>query len=224
VDSDELYKGTHSQIVDTGLVGVINSKLHRDLEKGFSPSFNDSKYEILELGAGMGQHLKFVKEKYSRYVQSDIRIENLSIPQSSSIQNVQLDAEDLNMIHNNSFDRIVASCLLVHLKDPEKALLEWKRVVRKGGLISIYVPCEPGLLLRASRYLTTNLKAKRLGYDHLSLHYREHVSYFVRLNKLIQEVFCDAEVKRTFFPFNFIPSWNLNLWATYQVRLPILHD
>jgi len=106
------------------------------------------------------------------------------------------------------------------LPEPENSLIEWRRVVRADGILSIYVPCEPGLLLRATRYLTTRAKAKRLGYDHLSLHYREHVTFFVRLNLLINEVFWDCRVRRIMYPFPFLPSWNFNLWAVYQIQLP----
>ena len=223
MNSDELYEGSHSKVVDTGLVGLVNRRLHLHLEKNISKEKANYK-RILELGAGMGQHLKFVEDNYLLYVQSDIRVKNLPKNFSDRVINKKINAEDLSGIKDASFDRLVSTCLLVHLQQPEQALVEWRRVVCPGGALSIYVPCEPGLLLRFSRYFSTHLKAKKLGYDHLSIHYREHVSYFVRLNKLIKEVFNDCKVKRSFFPLNFIPSWNLNLWAVYQIKLPKIDD
>jgi ubiquinone/menaquinone biosynthesis C-methylase UbiE len=221
LNSDDLYRGLHSAVVDTGLVGMVNRQMHRHLEKNLpTDTSQGNDYTVLELGAGMGQHLRFVQRRYSKYVQSDIRFENLPIAPNNSVENLELDAQNLGGIRSSSVDRLIATCLLIHLPQPEDALVEWRRVVRAGGILSIYVPCEPGLLLRAMRYLTTRAKAKRLGYDHLSLHYREHVTFFVRLNLLINEMFRDCRIKRTMFPFSIFPSWNFNLWATYQIQLP----
>ena len=217
MDSDDLYKGTHSEVVDTGLVGLVNNWLHKSLERGLS---KEEFGTVLELGAGKGQHLKHVRHRYSRYLQSDIRLGNIPQTLHPNVENLQLDAHDLSPLEDSSIDRLIATCLLVHLKDPEQALREWRRVVRRSGILSIYVPCEPGLLLRSSRYLTTRIKARRLGYNHLSLHYREHVTFFVRLNMLIKEIYQDCKIERTTYPFRVLPSWNLNLWATYQIRLP----
>lgn len=219
MDSDEIYRGRHSQVVDTGLVGIVNQLLHRSLERNLPKRPSSSRHEIIELGSGMGQHLSFVQDDFTKYVQTDIRIENISLSKDSRIERRRVDAQDLSSFDSNSFDRLLATCLLVHLSDPEKALREWKRVVRDGGTISIYVPCEPGLLLRAMRYMTTRRKGNHLGFNHLSFHYREHVTYFVRLSLLLREVFSDCQVKRRFFPFPFFPSWNFNLWCTYQIRL-----
>ncbi len=219
MDPNELYRDTHSAVVDTGLVGVINSLLHRSLERNIGLSrYQDCR--ILELGAGKGQHLRFVNDSFAIYVQSDIRPENLSMVRDSRVENRTIDAQDLSLISAREFDRVIATCLLVHLSSPEQALREWKRVTAPGGVLSIYIPCEPGFLLRSVRYLTTNLKAKKLGYRHLSVHYREHVTFFVRLNLLIHEVFADSSVRRRFFPFAFFPSWNFNLWCTYQIQIP----
>lgn len=219
MNPDDLYKDFHSQVVDTGIVGVVNKFLHQSLEKGPSRFIKKNETEVLEVGAGKGQHFHFVRHPFSRYIQSDIRAQNLELQRDKRVTNISLNAEDLSSFESASFDRIVATCLLVHLSNPETALKEWKRVIRDGGNISIYVPCEPGFLLRATRFLTTRRKARSLGYDHLSLHYREHVTYFVRLNMLINDVFRDAVVERKFFPFRIVPSWNINLWCVYQIRI-----
>jgi len=87
-----------------------------------------------------------------------------------SIRNVQTvaDAQVLPFL-DNSFGRVIATCLLLHLQEPELALLEWRRVTENNGLITILIPTEPGLLLRLSRALLTSPKARRLGFDGYSL-------------------------------------------------------
>ena len=97
-------------------------------------------------------------------------------------------------------------------------MANWRRVIKSGGHITIYVPCEPGLVLRFLRSLTTRRKAAKRGVNHDSVHHREHTSYFGRINTLVFEVFNQDLIKRKFFPLR-IHSWNLNLWVTYQIKI-----
>lgn len=193
-NANEHYRNIYSRVLNTGGIGLVSRIIHKNL-KSRAIGFADT---ILELGAGGGQHFELETQEFNRYLETNIRLSNLPIrPQliDKTVEQMALDAEDLQKIPDNSTDRSVASCLLIHLGNPEKALEEWRRVV-KAGAISFYVPCEPGLLLRLLRYLTTVRKANRLGVDHLSFYYREHVTYFVRLNLIIKEVFHEDHVRK----------------------------
>jgi len=81
---------------------------------------------------------------------------------------MQCDAVSLPF-PDQCFDRVIATCLIAHLKDPEVALTEWRRVLRKGGELTMYVPCELGFSLRLFRKLFLAPKAKRLGFQGLNL-------------------------------------------------------
>ena len=48
--------------------------------------------------------------------------------------------DDLWMFKTGELDAMVAKHVLEHFDDPMKTLLEWKRVVRKGGKIGVIVP------------------------------------------------------------------------------------
>ncbi len=50
------------------------------------------------------------------------------------------DACDLPAIADASYDFVVASHVLEHLANPLRALHEWKRVVKRGGVLLILVP------------------------------------------------------------------------------------
>jgi SAM-dependent methyltransferase len=50
------------------------------------------------------------------------------------------DARDLSAIADASYDFVVASHVLEHLANPLRALHEWKRVLRPGGVLLILVP------------------------------------------------------------------------------------
>jgi SAM-dependent methyltransferase len=50
------------------------------------------------------------------------------------------DAIDLSQVLNESYDFLLASHVIEHIANPIKAVLEWKRIVRKGGLLVIVAP------------------------------------------------------------------------------------
>jgi len=216
MSQDNYYSEHYIEILNTGSVGFVSNIVHKILEpKPTTEIFN----KVLEVGAGHGQHLKFVKHQYSEYFETDFRKENLPERSSESkVISLEADATNLADFEDSSIDRVIATCLIVHLTDPEVALLEWRRVCVSGGVISIYVACEPGVLLRFLRRFTTVRKAKKHGLDHLKFHYREHITFFSRIDMLIDEVFENDKITKKYWPF-IIPAWNLNLGVVYQIRV-----
>ena len=213
MSQDNFYAEHYQSIVNAGAVGLVSKHIHKLLEPKRKTNFN----VVLEVGAGHGQHFEFVKHGYSQYFETDIRKQNLPLRlQESKVVSLSSDASNLIEFKKDSVDRVIATCLIVHLTDPESALKEWRRVCREGGLISIYVPCEPGLILRLLRQFTTVRKGKKLGLNHLSFHYREHITFFSRINLLIMETFQSDRISKKYWPFS-LHSWNLNLGVIYQI-------
>ncbi len=68
------------------------------------------------------------------------------------------DATDLSEIPDNSYDFILSSHSLEHIANPFKALKEWLRVLKKGGLILIIVP---------DRNYTFDNKRPVTGFEHM---------------------------------------------------------
>jgi phosphatidylethanolamine/phosphatidyl-N-methylethanolamine N-methyltransferase len=213
---DDFYKNHYQEVLNTGIVGVVSNITHKQLEKPFDANRYFSK--VLELGAGHGQHLKFVKHGFEEYFESDLRIGNLPNRGRPNINQIELDAADLSIFPDATFDRIIATCLLIHLPDPESAIKQWRAKAVSGGFISIYVPCEPGIVLRALRYITTQRKSSKMGLKHYSQHYREHITYFSRIHLLINETFSEDKIGFSYFPLK-LHSWNLNLWVIYQIQI-----
>jgi phosphatidylethanolamine/phosphatidyl-N-methylethanolamine N-methyltransferase len=217
LNQEDFYKGQYDNILNTGLVGLMSNFMHRFIEMGIDRS--QSFRTVLEVGAGNGQHSRFVRHGYERYIESDIRfVERYKESKilNPKISSIQLDAQDLSNFEDASVDRLIATCVLVHLPDPESALLEWQRVVKPGGAISIYVPNEPGLLLRLFQKLTTAAKSKKNGFDYKSIHYREHRNMWIFCNLLIREIFSESHIKKRSIPFAWLP-WNLRLFDVYQI-------
>jgi SAM-dependent methyltransferase len=225
LENDEYYRSYYSDILNTGLIGVVSGITHKIIENQFKGS--DFFDQVLELGAGKGQHLQYIKHGFRKYYETDYRSENLPDRQGKKhldeIINLRVDAQDLGQFPDSEFNRLIATCLLVHLNSPELALKEWRRVCANGAYISIYVACEPGIFLRTLRYLTTVQKSRRNGIDHLSIHYREHITFFTRLDLLIKEVFARDLIKRKFWPLR-IPSWNFNLATVYTIQIAKIEE
>jgi ubiquinone/menaquinone biosynthesis C-methylase UbiE len=210
---DDFYSNYYSKIFGSGLIGKMAGFVHWFIEVRYKKNqFFDT---VLEVGAGEGQHSKFVKHQYRRYIQSDIR--NSSTPTiNARVKNQISNAEKLEEVEDNSVDRLVATCILVHLSNPEKALQNWRRVVKKQGHLSIFVPTEPSILLRFFRFFVTAKKAKKFGLNHKSIHYREHRNMWIFCDLLIRETFKDSSINVRKFPLKILP-WNLRLFDIYEI-------
>jgi phosphatidylethanolamine/phosphatidyl-N-methylethanolamine N-methyltransferase len=216
VDIEEYYEKHYESVVNSGLVGKVASFYHYLIEKDFV----DIKFKsILELGAGKGQHLHFVNCDYEEYIQTDIRLpQPISSNLASNVIWKLADAQDLSDFDDDGFERTIATCLIAHLPNPEKAIKEWRRVTSKtSGVLSIYVPCEPSYLLRLAQMLSTRRKAMRLGIDYSSMHYREHRNHYFFLRALILDVFKHDEIKVIGFPSRFLP-FDFKLYEIYQIK------
>jgi ubiquinone/menaquinone biosynthesis C-methylase UbiE len=163
--TEEYYKEFYDSLLEdksSNLLSRMVRLTHKALENNIT---KQSEYKIvLELGAGTGQHFRYVQHKFDKYIESDIRSNvklNRKSFRDSRLSFKVIDAQNLSQFKTGSIDRIISSCVLIHLDNPFKALCEWRRVInKKNGLITLYVPCEPGLVLRILRYITTVQKAK----------------------------------------------------------------
>ena len=74
-------------------------------------------------------------------ISENVKITKVDISANSDHKDfVQKDATDLSSFSDDSFDFIINSHILEHLANPMKALMEWKRIVKKGGFIFFVVP------------------------------------------------------------------------------------
>jgi phosphatidylethanolamine/phosphatidyl-N-methylethanolamine N-methyltransferase len=203
------YDECYDELLNEGIIGWLKGFAHWFQEQKIPKTRNEK--NILELGSGMGNHKEYVKKGYENYFQTDLRANFEKGIESA-------DAESLVNFADSTIDRIIATCLIAHLTDPKRALTEWRRVVRDGGVISIYVPCEPGAALRSFRFLSSNIKAKRMGLNHYQFHYTEHRNHYLYLKYLFLECFKHDNVRISRFPFQFL-SWNFNFFMIYTIQV-----
>ena len=213
------YSDFYSQMIGkdaTGLLAKLWKYPHKLMEEPFK---TNAGFKILELGAGEGEHIQFVQEDYLEYIALDIDSQRLSHIHSMSIRGVKTFCGDALLLNfpDETFDRVIATCLLAHLIAPESALLEWRRVLKPGGKLTIYIPCEPGLALKVFRNLFTKPKATKLGYGGYDLFIaRDHVNAADRSCVLISHVFGKDRIKISFSPFK-LKSWYINLFLVVQI-------
>ncbi len=219
IDTEDVYtSGLYDKVMTTGLIGRYWNKIHRNMEKPFDKRTFPT---ILEIGAGTGQHFQFVKCEFNKYFETDIRLNLLINSTRSRHKRIRRECQDVQELtfKDSYFDRVIVTCVLAHVEDVLKSLKEIRRVCKDGGVITIYLPTEPGLFLRIVRSLSTVAKNYRLGVsDPYFSHFQEHRNYFLAVNHFIKSIYADSNVNRRYFPFKGL-SWNLNLYAIYQIEL-----
>jgi len=213
-ENNELYDaGNYDAALYSGVQGLGMKLIHRRLEHGVD---EHSKFPLtVEVGAGEGQHFQYVRHQLDRYVMIDLR-DTPPRREDSRIERKVGDVHNLPFA-NESVDRLLATCVLHHLERPEDALNEWRRVVRRGGLLSLTVATDPGFAQRAVRRLTTARAAKKLGIDYELAIAREHRNHASSLMVLVERTFKNDDVKFLGLPFPW-RTWNLNLSINYVIR------
>ncbi|SHJ35541.1 Methyltransferase domain-containing protein [Hymenobacter daecheongensis DSM 21074] len=96
---------------------------------------------ILEVGCSGGPLQQRLRaEGYSNLTGIDLSEPAIALARQRQIPNVQqMDGARLSFA-DASFDVVVASDVLEHIEDEQRALLEWRRVLRPGGRLLVFVP------------------------------------------------------------------------------------
>jgi ubiquinone/menaquinone biosynthesis C-methylase UbiE len=204
-----------------GLSGYFLTRSHEWSERRFKPGQHFSR--VLEVGAGTGIHLRFVRHSFDEYWSTDLNPPMLDKIGYGSANNeikgkVLTSKEDASALSFpvSSFDRLIAAHTLEHLYRPHEVLREWCRVLKPGGILSLVLPCDPGLAWRLGRYAGSRGKFVRAGiaYDYWMA--REHVNPVNNLVALIRYYFED--VHEQWLPFR-VPSMDLNLFYVAHITV-----
>lgn len=215
---DSWYEEGYCSCYYEGVIGLVYKMVHRLMERPYDRQVGLSR--IIEVGSGAGQHLPSVRHPYSYYLMTDIDADLLPVVNNNSsiVESREMNAEKLGGIPDSSFDRLIATCLLAHLDNPMSALKEWRRVVRHGGSLSIYVAPEPGILLRCTRRLFIYPKQRRLGVsDFELLSYTTHKNHYPAMRAMLKSIFAEDKIKQRRFPLNF--PWNFVLFEIWHITI-----
>ena len=97
--------------------------------------------KILDIGCSGGPLLKLLlSQGYSHVFGIDISKKAIQLCKERELKNVFLRDGVDSEFDNEKFDLIIASDVLEHTKDDEKSIKEWKRILKRGGVIICFVP------------------------------------------------------------------------------------
>ena len=200
----------------SGLMGFFMNQCHRQLEKFDFPK-NISK--VLEVGAGNAPHYKFIQHEYDEYhivETSGTIIGNYT--DNPKVIAANYDGKILPY-EKEYFDRIIISHCLEHIVDPEAFLFEMMEKLKTGGVLSISLPTDPGLLFRIGRLylkifsLRNKYKISSEKFDYMNA--TEHVNSIFGLSSIIKYNYKNC-LKDYYLPFK-IKLFDLNLF--YNVHI-----
>jgi ubiquinone/menaquinone biosynthesis C-methylase UbiE len=218
--SKKYYSEAFSGVQYTGSLGWFSNFYHKKLDNGLDGQFFST---ILEIGSGKGEHVSFIQHGYEKYELIDANSEEpfVAVPKEllSKLNFTNCDANVLPF-SDEHFDRCLATCVLLHVSNLEKVLLELRRVTKPGGLITLYLPCDPGIVYRWIRHWISHKKqSTALQISMLETKYLwsiEHRNHFLGVLSAIKYIFEADKLTIKRFPFPKL-SWNLNLFLVITI-------
>jgi ubiquinone/menaquinone biosynthesis C-methylase UbiE len=203
-----------------GLAAWFLRKSHEWCEKAYTQKVNFEK--VLEVGAGTGEHIKHIKHNFSEYWLTDANLpmlsqttEKFASEKKGRILIQKEDAANLSFA-DGSFDRLIATHLLEHIPEPHKVLREWARVIKPGGILSLVLPCDPGLVWRFGRMFGPRKTFKSAGIDYDYWMAREHINPINNLITFVQYYF--PAIQEQWMPFR-VPSMDINLFYIVHAKI-----
>ena len=166
---------------------------------------------VLEIGAGVGEHISYENLTNTEYYAMELRPEMAKVI-NERYPNVKVLIEDCQKhtsFQDNFFDKVLAIHVLEHLPNLPAALKEVHRILKPDGEFCVVIPCEGGFAHRFARNISVKpIFKKRYGIDCELYAKCEHINSAIEIIEELKQLFIAS--KKSFFPL-FIPSINLNL-------------
>jgi ubiquinone/menaquinone biosynthesis C-methylase UbiE len=222
----DYYADKYGDVQRSGLQGWGNSIIDRRVRKLVGVLKDD--ITVLEIGASSGEHFKYEStEPRTLYLALDLRpgVTNprlkSCLQESGKVQFIAGDVEKIPL-EDSSLDRVLSTCVLHHLNNPEQALVEIDRILKPGGFFILAMPTDPGLFNRFVKTLITYPSMKRAGISSPRYQYAiEHQNHVGGLLEIHAHVFKEYKRIVRYWPLPFLQSWNFNLVVSSIVQKPM---
>jgi len=212
--SDEYLKVyTEHYIANRGGVGFVNYIVQKMESWMHKKASNKTAYDILELGAGNLNHVKYEKS-FSNY---DIIEPFKDLYQNSTdlkkIRNIFSSTSEVN----NKYDKIVSIATLEHLINLPEEIMLCRNLLKPNGIFQIGIPCEGEFAFRFGSYLTSGIAFKlKFNLDYRRIMDHEHVNSLDEMITILKHNFKIVNFCRS--PF-ILPIKNLSFYAFVECKL-----
>ncbi|MBI5221391.1 MAG: class I SAM-dependent methyltransferase [Candidatus Magasanikbacteria bacterium] len=153
------------------------------------------KIKILEVGCGAGQFIRSIKQSLPTSECYGFDVSEAAINKAKDAKdavNYLVGPADHWPLGDNFFDAVVIYDVLEHVESVGQTMIELKRVLKPGGLVYAFIPCE-GDYLSFWRWLKFSEK-----FDTLTNKYAGHINRFSRAHwqKIFNQSGFDIAVKK----------------------------
>ncbi len=203
--SDDFMKRWHEALPNYGMIEKFNH--------GYALKFplEARPFRTLEIGAGLGAHIAFEDLSIQQYHCIELR-QNMAdaiMAKYPTVPVVVGDCQERIPYDDAYFDRIVVVHVLEHLPNLPGCVREMRRVLKPGGIISVVLPCDPGLAYEVARKISAErLFKKWYGLPYGWLIRREHINSPAEILSQLESAFTRKD--RTYFPLA-VPISHFNL-------------
>jgi ubiquinone/menaquinone biosynthesis C-methylase UbiE/putative flippase GtrA len=196
----------HLEAMETKWYGFVTGFDNRYPLKSFFPGCR-----TLEIGAGLGEHINWERHSAQEYHALDLRQElcDRIRERFPDVDAFVGDCQERLPFDDGYFDRIVAIHVLEHLPDLPRALAEFRRLLKPGGVLSAVIPCEGAWAHRLARRISEKPRFERKYHQSYNWLIRsEHLS---RPKEIMGQLTRFFELKSSRYYPLFLPIININL-------------
>lgn len=165
---------------------------------------------VLEIGAGLGEHIAYEDLSNTEYYALELRAEMaLKISERfPTVRTIVGDCQERLNFSDKYFNTVIAIHVLEHLPNLPKALSEVRRVIKDDGQFFVVIPCEGGLAYSLAR----KISAQRIFEKRYQMKYdwcigSEHINVPKEIIEELEKFFTIKD--KSYFPFK-LPSINAN--------------
>jgi len=194
----------------SGLAHFIAQKMESWMHKKVSS--REGK-DILELGAGNLNHLKFEKSFVNYDIIEPFKDLYQNNPQVKKIRNIFVSTSEV--IHK--YDKIISIATLEHLVNLPKEIELCKNLLKQDGIFQVAIPCEGEFAFKLGWLLTTAISFKlKYNLDYSKLIEYEHINTIDEIMTILEHNFKIINFSRS--PF-ILPVKNLSFYAFIECKL-----
>lgn len=170
------------------------------LEKMLELAEKENKSRVLDFGAGSGIFMPSLSNEFKNVNCIDLKLESLNyVKNKFNLKNIEINKAKKDSVKlpypDNFFDVIFAPDVLEHFRNSSQIQKEFKRVLKKGGVLIVSGPTE-NLIYRLCRRIFFRYKKPK-----------DHYTDIYKIKDISNKLF--SIERKIIIPFRFFPGFVL---------------